>query len=175
MNERIKKLRRELDLTQQEFADKISVKRGAIANYEIGRNVPSDSVVSLICREFNVNEEWLRNGTGEMFKAAPTDELDALAEKYSLTHRDYVFIEYLLKNADARRSMEKFCIEFAMAALADNIPEDTSSMPSQEPFNLELGTAALEEEYIKSRSGSASSADSSASNTTDGDAKERRA
>lgn len=67
MNERIRKLRRHLDLTQQEFADRLSVKRGAIANYEIGRNEPTDSVVSLICREFNVNEEWLRNGTGEMF------------------------------------------------------------------------------------------------------------
>ena len=67
MNERIRKLRKHLDLTQQEFADRLSVKRGAIANYEIGRNEPTDSVVSLICREFNVNEEWIRNGTGEMF------------------------------------------------------------------------------------------------------------
>ena len=71
MNERIKKLRRTLDLTQQEFADRLGIKRGGISNYEIGRNEPADSVVSLICREFNVNEEWLRNGTGEMF--LPTD------------------------------------------------------------------------------------------------------
>lgn len=71
MNERIKKLRRTLDLTQQEFADRLGIKRGGISNYEIGRNEPADSVISLICREFNVNEEWLRNGTGEMF--LPTD------------------------------------------------------------------------------------------------------
>ena len=62
MKDRIRKIRRDLDLTQQEFADRIGVKRGAIANYEIGRNVPTDSVVSLICREFGVNEEWLRDG-----------------------------------------------------------------------------------------------------------------
>ena len=67
MKDRIKKIRRELDLTQQEFADKLGVKRGAIANYEIGRNEPVDSVISLICREFNVNEHWLRDGTGSMF------------------------------------------------------------------------------------------------------------
>lgn len=67
MNERIKKLRKALDLTQQEFADKLNIKRGAVANYEIGRNEPIDAVISLICREFNVNEDWLRNGTGEMF------------------------------------------------------------------------------------------------------------
>lgn len=78
MNERIKKLRRNLDLTQQEFADRLSIKRGAIANYEIGRNEPTDAVISLICREFNVNEEWLRSGTGEMF--VELDKEDMLME-----------------------------------------------------------------------------------------------
>jgi len=68
MNERIKKLRKTLNLTQQEFADKLNIKRGAIANYEIGRNEPIDAVISLICKEYNVNEEWLRTGKGEMFE-----------------------------------------------------------------------------------------------------------
>lgn len=75
MNERIRKLRRHLDMTQQEFADKLGVKRGAIANYELGRNEPIDAVISLICREFNVNEEWLRNGTGEMFVELDKEDL----------------------------------------------------------------------------------------------------
>ncbi|MEE0418710.1 MAG: helix-turn-helix transcriptional regulator [Lachnospiraceae bacterium] len=67
MDERIKELRKKLGLTQQEFADKLNIKRGAIANYEVGRNEPIDAVISLICREFNVNEQWLRDGDGEMF------------------------------------------------------------------------------------------------------------
>lgn len=67
MNERLRKLRRMLDLTQQEFADKIGMKRNTIANYETDRNKPSNSVISLICREFNVSEPWLRTGQGEMF------------------------------------------------------------------------------------------------------------
>lgn len=67
MNERIKKLRKALDLTQQQFADKIKVKRNTVATYEMGRSEPSDSAISLICREFNVNETWLRTGNGEMF------------------------------------------------------------------------------------------------------------
>ena len=71
MKERIKRIRKELDLTQQEFADRLGIKRGAIANYEIGRNEPVDSVISLICREFNVREEWLRTGEGKMFKPKP--------------------------------------------------------------------------------------------------------
>lgn len=75
MNERIRKLRRHLDMTQQEFADRLGVKRGAIANYELGRNEPIDAVISLICREFNVNEEWLRTGTGEMFVELDKEDL----------------------------------------------------------------------------------------------------
>ena len=68
MNERLKKLRKTLDLTQQEFVDKLGIKRNTVAQYEIGRNEPIDAVILSICREFNVNEEWLRTGEGEMFE-----------------------------------------------------------------------------------------------------------
>ena len=74
MKDRLKKLRRELDMTQQEFAEKIGVKRNTVAQYEMGRNEPIDSVFALICREFNVSEEWLRNGTGDMFVELSRDE-----------------------------------------------------------------------------------------------------
>nr|DAD89720.1 MAG TPA: CI repressor [Siphoviridae sp. ctWDo30] len=57
------------------------MKRNTIANYEIGRNEPIDAVISLICKEFNVNEEWLRSGTGEMFKQHPlSDEVGYYVE-----------------------------------------------------------------------------------------------
>ena len=59
MNERLKELRKTLKLTQQEFADRIHVSRGALAVYEIGRNEPIGAVVDLICREFDVNEHCL--------------------------------------------------------------------------------------------------------------------
>lgn len=67
MNERLRKLRKTLDMTQQEFAEKLGIKRSTMATYESGRNEPIDAVISLICREFDVNEEWLRTGEGEMF------------------------------------------------------------------------------------------------------------
>ena len=70
MNDRIKKLRKELDLTQQKFGAAISVKGNTVAQWESGRNEPPDSSITLICREFNVNEDWLRNGNGEMFLPA---------------------------------------------------------------------------------------------------------
>lgn len=67
MNERLKELRKSLNLTQQAFADRIGIARGNIGAYEVGKNAPSDAVISLICKEFNVNEEWMRYGTGDMF------------------------------------------------------------------------------------------------------------
>ena len=64
MNERIKRLRSKQEMTQQEFADRLGIKRGTLANYEIGRNEPIDAVISLMCKEFHVNEIWLRTGEG---------------------------------------------------------------------------------------------------------------
>lgn len=74
IKDRIKTLRKALGLTQQEFADKIGIKRGAVANYELGRNEPIDAVLSLICREFHVDENWLRTGEGEMFVRLSLEE-----------------------------------------------------------------------------------------------------
>ena len=74
MNDRIKKLRKELDLTQREFGERIGIKGNTIAQYELGRNEPIDAVISLICREFGVNENWLRDGTGEMLVHISRDE-----------------------------------------------------------------------------------------------------
>lgn len=67
MNDQIKKLRKTLGLTQKEFGERIGVKPNTIATYEQGRNQPIDAVASLICREFNVSETWLRTGKGKMF------------------------------------------------------------------------------------------------------------
>ena len=74
MNERIKSLRKALGLTQQEFADKLGISRGNIGAYEVGKNAPSDAVISLIVRIFNTNEKWLRTGEGEMFTPIPVKE-----------------------------------------------------------------------------------------------------
>ncbi len=73
MKDRINKLRTELGLSQQEFADIIRINRSMISLYESGAKKPRDVVVQSICREFNVNEKWLRTGEGEMFNLAPKE------------------------------------------------------------------------------------------------------
>ena len=79
MNNRIKLLRQTLDITQSEFASKIGIQRGTLAKHESSNTLPSSPVISNICDEFNVNEEWLRTGNGNMFKTVSnTDEILAL-------------------------------------------------------------------------------------------------
>lgn len=125
MNERIKKLRKALDLTQQEFADKIGMKRNTIANYETNRNDPSNSVVTLICKTFNVNEEWLRNGKGEMFNAKSSAAMEALARERGLTRSDFVLIEkFLSMKPDSRLAVAKYMLEVAAALNSDSAPLD---------------------------------------------------
>lgn len=142
MNERIKKLRKHLDLTQQEFADRIGVKRNTIANYEIGRNVPIDSVLSLIVREFHVSEAWLRSGEGEMFAPAATSALDALAQEQKLTHGEYILIEKLLSlKPEVRHGILDYIMEVAAAVNSNAVP---TSAPAEREMSAEELHAELD-------------------------------
>ena len=100
---RIKKVRRELELTQTEFASRLGLTQNTVTRYETGDRNPSTAVLSLIVKAYGVNEEWLRTGEGEMFIAAPSGVLNALAQEYGLRQKDYVLIEKLVKMSPAER------------------------------------------------------------------------
>lgn len=74
MQERIKIIRKHHKLTQTEFGEKIGVKGNTITGYETGIRSPSDAVIVSICREFSVNEVWLRTGEGEPFQEESRQE-----------------------------------------------------------------------------------------------------
>ena len=117
MNERIKKLRKSLDLTQREFGERIGVKGNTIAQYELGRNEPIDAVISLICREFGVSENWLRNGTGEMFEKVPEEDAYSRAAADALRNNDALAIEglklYYSLSPEAKRAAEEYILKLA--------------------------------------------------------------
>lgn len=74
MHERIKELRKQLKINQSEFGSRIGISRDTIANIEGNRIEIKDIYVLSICKEFNVNEDWLRTGEGEMFNQSDEDE-----------------------------------------------------------------------------------------------------
>lgn len=74
MNERIRLLRKHLGLTADAFGEAIGIVRSAVSNIESGRRQPTNQLITSICREFNVNEGWLRTGEGEMFNEMDREE-----------------------------------------------------------------------------------------------------
>lgn len=124
MNERIKKLRKELKLTQQKFSDKLHIKRNTLANYEIGRNEPIDAVVALICKTYNVNEEWLRSGEGDMFLELPEEDEEAAYVSELLEDSDndlYKLIKEIMHTYHDLTPKSKEVIRDFSATLRENI------------------------------------------------------
>lgn len=109
MNERLKLLRKTLKLNQVDFGSKLSLTGSAISRYESGVNAMADNIVLLICREFNVNEEWLRYGTGEMFSQQSTDLVEQLTQQYNLGLYGQQLLTTYLQLSDAdKRAVERF-------------------------------------------------------------------
>lgn len=92
IHKRIKELRLALNLTQEQFASRLLIKRCTIANYEIGRNIPSDSVKSLIYREFSVSQDWLERGLGPMFSPDLSADLDTFLKNHGATALEILLV-----------------------------------------------------------------------------------
>lgn len=107
MNERIKQIRKTLNLTQDEFAEKVGLARNSIASYESGRRTPNDAIIKLICREFNVDYFWLTEGIGEMFTQIPQTLIDNIAIEYKLTDDYKAILEAFLEVPDDKKEVIK--------------------------------------------------------------------
>lgn len=105
LNTRIKQLRKALGMTQQKFADSIGVKQNTVAQYEIGRNEPIESVIALICKEFNVNRSWLVEGVGDMFTNLPETIMDELAIQYELSDEEKEMVSSFCKLSKEQRDI----------------------------------------------------------------------
>ena len=114
MNERLKLLRKALKLNQLEFAEKIQIGRSqsTYCEYEKGKNVPERTIAD-ICREFYVNEDWLRTGEGDMFKSKnnTNEELAFQIGKLLKTDDEFtknLFLEYLKLPPEMKTLFEDF-------------------------------------------------------------------
>lgn len=77
MNTRVKTVRKSVGLTLEKFGERIGITASSVSAIEVGKNNPSEQTIRAICREFGVNEIWLRTGAGEMFR--PEEESEELA------------------------------------------------------------------------------------------------
>lgn len=104
MKSRIHAVRAQADLTMAEFAKRIGMTTSSISLFESGKATPSDRTVLSICREFGVNEHWLRTGEGEMFVQTRETVLDRLAAEYSLDKEQVSVIENFLDLSPQERT-----------------------------------------------------------------------
>lgn len=112
VNKRLIQLREHLQLNQQKFAEKINRAQSTYCEYEKGKNIPERTILD-ICREFNVSEDWLRDGIGPMFR--PAKDMDnelaiefgkLIAGKDEFTKR--LFLQYLKLPDEEKAIFQKF-------------------------------------------------------------------
>lgn len=98
VNERIKQVRNILNLSQVKFAKAIFISSGYLADIESNRSNINDRIIQIICLTFNVREEWLKTGNGEIFE----EELTQLKENAITSFKKLrpVYQEYVMKQMD---------------------------------------------------------------------------
>lgn len=119
MNERIKELRKKLGLTLEKFGDRLGVGKTAINKLEKGENNVTDQMFKSICREFNVNEEWLRTGEGEMFQIPDDEDAALISDLLENTDDDFykmtldLIRTYKQLQPESQAVFMNFCRQFA--------------------------------------------------------------
>lgn len=113
ISDRIKTIRKDLNLTQGDFGKRIGIAQNTIAAYESGRREPQDVTLTAICREFGVNMEWLKNGTGNPYNEADDDvaRLIGVMLKGENDTAKKVFKAFAKLSADDWKSIEKLIDE----------------------------------------------------------------
>lgn len=122
MKDRIKAIRKYKNMKQAEFAQVLGIKPNTVTSYETGLRVPSDAVITSICREFNVSEHWLRTGEGDMFiqLSEDADFIRVMTEIQEFCICVFIIAHKNLKS----RGFIKFIPEFATAIIG-YFDEDT--------------------------------------------------
>ena len=120
MNGRIKELRRVLGLSQDEFGRRLGVTRGAVTNIELNKVEPKPLFIDLICREFKVNENWLRTGEGEMFKEETEFSLDQYMKDHGRTELELEILKaYFALPQDIRKIVLDRFVSVVLKAKSD--------------------------------------------------------
>ena len=105
--ERVREIRKALNLTLEKFGMKLGVGKQAISKIEKGENSLTDQMAISICREYNVNYDYLMNGEGEMFDTLPQTILEELCKQYDLDGFDKILLEMYLEMTEAQREALK--------------------------------------------------------------------
>lgn len=149
MNTRIKEVREAKGLSQADFAEMLNLKRNSISLIEVGKRNPSDRTIVDICDTFNVSEEWLRTGEGEMFVETPSSTMDQLKKEFNLDDFSYNLVyQYLKLDADQRQAVRDF---FYNVVESGSMDEDLFGDAPKTPEELEKEFPPVEEKPVRNK------------------------
>lgn len=123
MNERLKLLRKQLKLSQEEFGKRLGVGKTAISKLEKAENNITESMQLLICKEFNVSLPWLLDGVGEMFTTISEDDELAAYCGMLCAGKDHFMADVLVKYMRLHDEEKKVIREF-IRSLAQKKEQD---------------------------------------------------
>lgn len=158
INERVRQVRKKLNMTQTEFGTRLSITQNHLSGVEIGRRDVSDRIIKIMCHEFNINEHWLRTGEGEMFVQPTTFSLDEEAKKNNLSELEIAIMRsYMSLDRDTRNKLmdeletifrKKISSEIA-ASTVEPTPEQIAEEDGDDDIEIELKRYRLELEAEK--------------------------
>ena len=138
MNNQIKLLRKELGLTMQEFGKNLGVGKSAISNIENGYNSLTDQMILSICNAYNVNEEWLRNGSGEMFVESSDSLIEKIISDYPLDKLSQTILKTYIELDPKKREI----FNSVMKQIADSIMASSKAQAINGINNVILNSSA---------------------------------
>lgn len=135
MKNRVKELRKSLGLSQESFGEKLGVTKSSVSNMESGRFNVTDTIVKLICKEFNVNEYWLRDGEGPMFRPVKSVDNELSIEIAKLINSDDAFtkqcvLQYLKLSEKSKELFKNFLV-----SVVDGYSEENKKAAPEEPLS----------------------------------------
>ncbi|MCF8018339.1 MAG: helix-turn-helix domain-containing protein [Vallitaleaceae bacterium] len=141
INDRVKLVRNALKLTQKEFGQRVTLAQTYLSQIEKGDRDVTEKILKIICSEFNVQEEWLRNGVGEMFVENDSTIISSLSTQYNLDSIDVKIIEsYLNLSSQQRSAVKEYVRSIADAILNENeiaAANENPSLKNDDPIQHE--------------------------------------
>lgn len=105
INQRIKQVRQELNLSQAKFAAAISISNGYIAGIELENRKVNERIIKLVCSAFNVSETWLKTGSGKMFDNESNNMFEKAKTMFNGLNPE--FQDYVLKQIETLLDVQK--------------------------------------------------------------------
>ncbi len=147
INERVKQVRKALNLTQIEFGERVGISQGHLTSIENGKRVCTEKTIIVLCATFGINEDWLRTGEGTMFVETDDSIITSVVAEYHLSALDKAILKIFLELPPEKRAiMRDFSYSLVDTILNDDELHTEYQQHTQKKVRLSTDDLDIEEE-----------------------------